>query len=561
MHGFFGSYGQKVSYELTSFDSRYIADTLSADSLHVERRTLPKFLQDKPWHQDEQYAYSIEGIIFAPTTDLGSLYEQYGETFMQQLRGSFSGFFYDKRQDLLLVFNDHIGEKMLFYYTDELGVAFASDWHLMAQALSSRTSLPINQSFCWSLLTYGYSPIQETPTTAIHRIGAGEYLRIQGGKQEKKIYHRFTNDTISRSKEQNLSELDRLFRQAVQRVLDKNEHYHLQNLAALSAGLDSRMSVCVAHSLTKQPIHCFTYSQSCYYDETIPRQITQAWQQSLHFVPLDGGEYLQNIDLATTATQGLVNYSGAVQVQYGTQDIISEQTGVILTGMIGDIIVNSQHRNYRSVYFGEGAISTRYLTSLSHTITHNIEYTDQEIYYLYVRGFNCANLGSPAVFQTTGESYSPFYDVDLLEFMYSIPRSDRYAYRLYDQWIQRYYPQAAQWKHNGMRTIGHHPIQLTLLGRTIPINQLPKRAFWFVCKKLKIHDFYRQNLGESMNPEDYWLESNSLLSGSLQAYFDEHIDLLNDYPDIKQAAKNLYETGTAMEKFNVLSLLAGLSLC
>ncbi len=64
-----------------------------------------------------------------------------------------------------------------------------------------------------------------------------------------------------------------------------------------------------------------------------------------------------------------------------------------------------------------------------------------------------------------------------------------------------------------------------------------------------------------MNPEDYWLESNSLLSGSLQAYFDEHIDLLNDYPDIKQAAKNLYETGTAMEKFNVLSLLAGLSLC
>lgn len=559
MHGFFGSYKQDVSYVLSSYDKGYIQNTLAEGGLHVERRTLNKFIEDKPWVNDSRYAYSLEGIIFSPTTDLAALYEQYGETFMHQLRGSFSGFFYDKKQDILLVFNDQIGEKMLFFYADEQGVAFASDWQIMAHALSERADLSLNESFCWGMLSYGYSPLQETPISSIHRLGAGEYLRIQDGIVKREKYHQFQNTPIVRSEQEYLQNIDTLFRQAVKRVLDKNKQYGLDNLFALSAGLDSRMTVCVAKHLSEDSgLDCFTYSQSGYYDETTPRQIAEAWELPLHFTPLDNGDYLRNIEQATKATSGLVNYSGAVQVQHGTDFLITPQTGIVLTGMIGDIVINSPHKNISKAYFGEGAISTRYLAQFQSALTHAITPTDQELYYLYVRAFDCANLGSPSVFQIETESYSPFYDVDLLEYVYTIPRTVRYNYHLYDQWILHYYPEAAAWTHNGTRVIGKSPAQVTLFGRTIPTLELPKRLFWYACKQLHIHDFYRQRLGESMNPEDYWLETNHSLKKYLDDYVTKHLSLLNSHEEIKKAAQDLYETGTAMERFNVLSLLAGL---
>lgn len=556
MHGFFGSYGETVNFDLSSFDLNYIGRDYVSAPLCVHQRTHRKFIKDKVWHDTEEFCYAIEGIIFGPTTNLAQLYKQYNETFPNVLRGSFSGFFYDKKKDLFLLFNDHIGDKMLFYFEDEHGVAFASDWPILYHSLGDRCPTNINEHFCWSMLTYGYSPVYETPITAIHRLGAGEYICISNQQCRRKHYHHFSNKETTLTKQECLSRMDKLFRQAVQRVLDKNAQYGYSNYLSLSAGLDSRMSVCVTRSLNAESLHTVTYSQSGYYDQNIPEEIAKQWHCEPLFTALDGGDHLRAINQSVSLSQGLVNYSGPAQVIKGWRHVKND-IGAVLTGMLGDIIINSRFASNQPYYIGSGATSTRYLSQLRDL---TFPYENEELYYLYVRGFNCANIGTLSVLQQKTETYSPFYDTDLLEFCLSIPKHWRHNYQLYDEWILSCYPQAAQWLHNGQRKIGQHPKKIVLFGRSIPLVDVPKRCFWYLCKHLRIHDFYRQEIGSSMNPEDSWLATNIQLKKTLDDYFASHLSILSSYPALLNASRDLYERGTAMEKFNVLTLLSALQL-
>ena len=63
-----------------------------------------------------------------------------------------------------------------------------------------------------------------------------------------------------------------------------------------------------------------------------------------------------------------------------------------------------------------------------------------------------------------------------------------------------------------------------------------------------------------MNPEDSWLATNIQLKKTLDDYFASHLSILSSYPALLNASRDLYERGTAMEKFNVLTLLSALQL-
>lgn len=561
MYGFFGTYGEKINWDFSEFSNDLLSRNYTCGKFAIEQKTLPKFLQDKVFAETADYFYAIEGVVFEPQNlaEIPTLYETYGETFFSQFRGSFLGVFYDKKKDILLIFNDQIGEKMLFYTQTDTAFCFASDFYILAKSLGWENET-LSERFLWSMLTYGYSPTTDTLLENVKRLGAGEYLRLHAGKVEKKRYHQFRFDAKQLSEKEALESVDKYFRQAVERVLQKDRQYGLRHTMSLSAGLDSRMSVCVARSLTNDPIDVVTYSESKFYDETIPREIAQAWNLNLYFSKLDGGNYLSVIDESVIQTNGLLQYSGPAQVKKGMSVLNQNQLGVLLTGMYGDAALNARHPYETSYYFGEGALSDKYLSHLLPFFSDFEQiYPNNETYYLYVRGFCCANLGTPFITQYFSESYSPFYDVDFLEFCCTIPPEMRYGYNVYDKWILEYHPEAAQWLHNGTRKIGSYPKQITLLGRTIELKDLPKRLFWYLCKKLKIYDFYRAESGKSMNPLDSWFDTNVNLRNTLDAYFKENIERITSV-EIKNAAMKLYKSGVMMEKLQVITLLSAIKL-
>ena len=510
-------------------------------------------------YQSEGCLLEVSGVLFeADSPEKAIKRYRNGQTaFWNEWRGSFWGVFVDEPNDTTILFNDHIGSQMVFYAETEEGLVWGTDLYALARTIGAKAD---NENYLWQMLIYGYSPIGETVYSAIRRLQAGEYIYARGKHIEKRIYHRFSNEPNGLSMEDNIERIDAAFRKAVERAVRKNEECGYTHFLPLSAGLDSRMTNRVAHELATTPIHNITYSQTGYYDETIPRELAAYWHNTFHFTPLDGGDCLKSLDEVSRITSGLIQYSGAAETLYGLPNLAEEQGGVFLTGMVGDIIVGTaytQCRNGQAYHSGEGALIPGLTHLLPQTLPSDFEhlFPNREIYYLYTRGFNCANLGSPLVHQAYGESYSPFCDVDVLNAAYAAPVEQRWGHRLYDQWILRKYPDMKQWKHNGLYTIGHRPRMVSLLGRSMPVTEVPKRAAWFLLKHLHVHDFYRETTGASMNPEEDWLAQNDTLRTWLESYIRTYMPLLDAFPEVQKTALALSQ-GTAMERMQVLSLLA-----
>ncbi|MCQ2959268.1 MAG: hypothetical protein MJ198_03650 [Bacteroidales bacterium] len=579
MYGFFGKYGSfNLSYDLSSIKGKTIERETSFFDFSVQQKTLDKFLNDKVFVNTENYFFLTEGVLlnsnellkqygFSELVDLiPFLYEKIGETFFNSFRGTFSGVFYDKQKDVCLIFNDQIGSKLIFYTKYKDGCCFGSDLRILFEALSDKVTFQYDMQFVYSMLTFAYSPVCHTIIDGIMRVPAGHYLRIEKNNVRLLKYHMFGNIPQKITESEAVSKLDELFRQAVSRVLKKNEQYNLENYMPLSAGMDSRTTLWVAKQLTKNKIVNVTYSQSDFYDENVPKSIAKYLGNEMKFKKLDGGEYLKNIEKSISQSCGLLHYSGVAQTDFGFEDVDVDSVGVVATGMDGEQVMGTfytQKSEMQQPEYGEKAYSKMFLKDLRNYLSSDFMsvYPNIEIYTLYVRGFGCANLGSPLLFQNYTESFSPFCDVDFMDFAFSIPHTMKWDYNLYDLWIKTKYPEATSWLHNGSRVIGEKKMYLSVLGRRIAVKDLPKRMLMYLLKKLKVYNFEKCTKGNSMNPMDTWFKENESLKKYIDAYFKQNIDLLLFDEKAKNCAAILYEKGTVMEKLQVITLLGCLNYC
>ena len=571
MHGIFGTYHTDCVLDFSALSGELERRHKVLPSCTLYQYTLPKFLDDKVFCTSGKYEYVLEGVILNANQlmqtyecltmhDLVSkMHRQLGDTFFSQFRGSFCGAIYDTELDQLILYTDQIGSKNVFYAKDGEGTVFASELKVLSDSISKRGKLEYDEGFMYSILLYGFSPVYHTIYDGILRIPAGTCLRIRGNHLEIVKYHRFHNRPNALSLQENIDRLNELYSQAIKRVLEKNAAYHYMNYLPLSAGLDSRMTNCVAKTLTDDPITNITYSQTGFYDEIVPKQLSGYWGNRHVFQPLDGGICLKELDTIIAMTEGLLHYSGAAESWQSFRYVNPDDVGVVLTGINGDQILNisSAVQDYSKNYvLGDGALIPKHLDKIKPFFPKEFweEYENKEIFYLYVRAFMFSILGSPLIQQNIGETYSPFSDVDLVEFICSIPLKYRRNYFIYDQWVMQKYPDMLQWKHNGIYTIGHRSKVVKICGREIALKDVAKRMCWKILKELRIYDFYRLREGQSMNPEDSWFEDNEDLKQFANDYYRANRYRLEVYPEILKIADEFFH-GDATEKMQVLTLL------
>ena len=141
MHGLFGSIGQGVTWDFTSLSANHLVQREHTEkSFHLYQFTLPKFLNDKYFYEEDGCFLATEGVLFEADSPAQAItrYRRGETTFWDSWRGSFCGVLYDKKANILLLFNDHIGSKMLFYSHTADGFVFASDNRLLAKTISAK---------------------------------------------------------------------------------------------------------------------------------------------------------------------------------------------------------------------------------------------------------------------------------------------------------------------------------------------------------------------------------------------------------------------------------------
>ena len=165
---------------------------------------------------------------------------------------------------------------------------------------------------------------------------------LNNGHIEQMNFYSLDNTPNNKLGETEIIErMDRLFSEAITRQFDKDREYGLKHFVALSGGLDSRMTSWVAHKLGYHKQVNYTFSQSDYLDETIPKQIASDLKHEWIFKSLDNGIFLKNLEEVTKITGGNVMYHGVAHGLSFYNIINFENFGICHSGQLGDVIFGS----------------------------------------------------------------------------------------------------------------------------------------------------------------------------------------------------------------------------
>jgi asparagine synthase (glutamine-hydrolysing) len=587
MPGFIGQIGNSSLRFSEEKRQLLLLNTLIEDSIyHFEQRTVNKFLNDKIFFANDKYLIITEGVILnnhqmmqqynaaSWQECVETMYEQLGETFYLPWRGSFCGLLYDKKEQKWIVFTNHIGDKQLFYVHVDGTILLSTEMDMLVQTLKqNNVPLSLHRDAVYFTITHGFMIEDQTIANEIKKLPAGHYLRIQDGKTELLQYHRFTNKpNTTITHEDAIKEIDRLFRNAVRLQFEKDKEYGYKHLTCLSGGLDSRMTVWVAHQLGYTEQLNTTFSESGYLDFSIAQQIATELNHDFIFKALDGGECIKDLEHITPITYGQTCYFGLAHGNRLFESLNFAPYGIMHTGMVGDAILGTFFKKMaynQEVKVGQGAYSQELIERLS-DYSFQQTYENEEIFCLYTRGFSGANAGMTS-FQRFTDTCSPFCDVDFIEFCYSLPVEWRFNHKIYFDWILDCYPQAAAYvweklKRRISRIENHKERTMHVLGYEVPHWLEPGFKHYmkgFILRRLGLRKKgvkakAPQMLTKwNMNPVDYWFSVNPSLSIFVEKYYENNLQYVENQ-ELNHDLSELFNKTTIYDKIQAISVLSAI---
>ncbi|MCM1124528.1 MAG: asparagine synthase (glutamine-hydrolyzing) [Eubacterium sp.] len=237
---------------MESYDGRYVIVYNGEIYNHLSLRE--KLMEDK----------KVTG--FRGTSDTEVLVEAiaaYGlEDALGMVKGMFAIAVYDKKEHMLLLARDRVGEKPLFYgFVGENKFVFASDLNSIA-ALDGFEN-PINTRVLRDYFRYGYIAAPYSIYENIYKLQPGRWLEIRSPfhKYEVKTYWSMMERAVygqshlfRGSETEAAEELERLLKESIRGQMAADVPVG----AFLSAGIDSSTIVSLMQSLSDRKVRSFT---------------------------------------------------------------------------------------------------------------------------------------------------------------------------------------------------------------------------------------------------------------------------------------------------------------
>ena len=525
-----------------------------------ENHMISKFEEDKIFFQNSNYIVILDGVIFNKRVLQGSnswvdtiisLYENKGNLFFNDFRGSFAGALYDKTLSKWIIFTDHLGTKFIYYsYVNGIFLCSLMMDNMYKLLRNNNIEYKLDLAGAYMQLSYGFMLEDYTLCNEIKKIQPGDYIILQDNILSICPYFRLKNsENLNLTEQAIIDKIEDLFTAAVRRQFEKDKEYGYKHIVALSGGLDCRMTSFVAHNIGfVNQLNC-TFSQSGYLDETVAQEMASYLKHEWLFKALDNGLWLYDVDEINSITGGNVLFYSLAHGNSLVKYINFERLGLVHTGQLGDVTIATQSSKEKKYHFGDGAYSKKICDEFS--FTPSTQDLDEEIGLYYYRYLNGTNNGIQYLYNYT-ESFSPFYDLEFLKFALSIPNKYRKDHYIYKKWIMQKHREAGNfvWESSGARINSFH---IKINGRSQP----PKKIFRRGLQKIRIipDDF---NSKHNMNPIAYYLRNNEDLFSYLMSYYS-YLDTIKD-ESLKDLLLKIREKGDTMEKIQAVTLLGAIKL-
>ena len=508
------------------------------------------FLDDKTILKTSNYLVVVDGVILNRiqlqkkcSTDkwgecLIQLYEENGEQFFTLLRGSYIGAIYDIKCDKWIIFRNPLGGHPLYYSTENIYVSTDITWLY---------DIMKENNVCLHLDPIGVRMVLETDLgmtidnyticKEVKKLHPCCYLVYENGELTEKQSYTIKREEVKLSSEDDYLEMiDETYKNAVKRQFGKDDEYGYKHVACLSGGIDSRMTVWIAHYLGWDKQLNITSSSSGWYDETVARQIAKDLNHEWLFKPMDDANFMYQVDESTRVTGGCRAFYGVMHMEclYSLIDYEGANLGILHTGSQGEIfkgeaVVNGSLNKKRNFYLD-------YLKSLD--VTTTLDYSDPEI----------CTIMNKYLQVDQGDSMSPLLDLDFFEMSMRIPaylRKDEYIYK---QWVTKKHPDANKyvWANSGL------PYGSNRFNPRLPVIGVPLYLF---PKYLK----YKMGSGTfGMNPFNRFYDRNK----GLKEYYDSYACYINTIEgnDLRSKILEYFNSSNIIKRMKAISILSAIKL-
>lgn len=586
MTGFYISNFKGVP-ESFSKESADITEHCSHGTYEVVRKTNDKFLWDKVFHEDDEYVFVLEGVIYNDTILkkkyqcssmsqlLRNMVMQKGETFHSELIGNFAGAYLDKEKDTWYVFANKYATKEIFYYMDgEHFIIAPLPIQICDTLRANHIPYHFNNDAAYLMMTYGYMGTDDTFVQEIKKIEAGCYLKLGPNGHENIRYHRFTNhayDLSQASEEEIIAGIDRRFRQAIQLEYEKDRQYGYPiHLRTLTGGTDSRACAFVSDSLGYKNTVNLTTGQPDYADEQIARQISLYLKNRIIFmstdIPGDSHDFLRLIDESIFSGQGLCYYMEASSTLKKNVALDTKSFGLMHGGAFSEAFLTTGYLKdpkektpVRPLHIYSGLLLDKCPKG------HLKQYETEDIYSLYSIFFNKHNPQRNLMTADCTIAYPGLYP-DLVEYCLSIPISMRKGHYIYHKWLFTKYPDAKQFKLEKMNArYGDNKLKI-MYGKMLRYGS---PAQYLRCSKDPLPTKLRKRFQldkkikagrMALMPFDYWYQTDAKSRQYMDDYFAKNLKNPVLDEQLRQDLQYVYQNSQARPKSMAITVVGAAKL-
>ena len=287
------------------------------------------------------------GYVLRSRTDaevLPHLYEEYGDRFVEKLRGMFAVALWDAGRDRLVLARDRFGKKPLYYMRWKDGVVFASEIKAL-RAMVPDAEWRVREQSIYDYLSLGVVPQAETVYEGVAQVPPGCVMVFERGQLETQSYW------IPRPGKQTacLEEI----REKVQESVRLRLRSDVPVGVFLSGGIDSNVVAYEASRETKGEVETFTVgmSEEGLDESTVARVAAQRYGVRNEVLPLEISPERDLMDLVRHYDQPFADSSALAC--WAVARAAAQRVKVVLTGDGGDELFGGYRRHLAAYRLGQ----------------------------------------------------------------------------------------------------------------------------------------------------------------------------------------------------------------
>jgi asparagine synthase (glutamine-hydrolysing) len=303
-------------------------------------------------HADYRQELEAKGHVYRTHCDTETilhLYEEYGATCVDQLRGMFAFAIWDQRKRELFIARDRLGVKPLYYFhADDGSLYFGSEIKAVLAANVLRPA--INFAALPDYLANHAPSGEETLFQGLKRLLPGHTLIWRDGKVEINRYWdvSFVKDAeTGRSDRDYIEEWTELFRASVRLRLMADVPLGM----FLSGGIDSSAIAAVMSGMVSEPIKTFSvaFKEREANELEYARLVAEAFKTNHHEVVVSPEEFFAALPKLVWHEDEPLAHPSSVAL-YFVSRLAAKHVKVVLTGEGSDELLAGYARYRKTIY-------------------------------------------------------------------------------------------------------------------------------------------------------------------------------------------------------------------